>query len=143
MKALVHRAGRFRPAAIVLAIIFAAAARDQDEPRSIRAGAFTQAQAERGQKAFQSQCARCHEPDRFTGAFLEPWVGETALALYTVVRTTMPEDNPNSLRPQLVADVLAYLFSLNRYPAGDVELPATESGLKAVRIEAPNQPIQP
>jgi mono/diheme cytochrome c family protein len=124
----------------VVAICAGVAGGAQDEPRSIRGGAFTEAQAARGEKAFQSQCARCHEPDRFTGAFLEPWVGESALALYTVVRTTMPEDNPNSLRPQLVADVLAYLFSLNRYPAGGVELPATESGLKAVRIEAPIQP---
>jgi hypothetical protein len=74
---------------------------------STNAGAYTDAQADRGQKTFASQYARCHEPARFTNGFIEAWAGETAFAICDAVRITMPEDNPRSLRPQQYADVLA------------------------------------
>jgi S-disulfanyl-L-cysteine oxidoreductase SoxD len=127
-----------RLTAVVLSVTaMACAVFAQDAPTALSAGVYTEAQAGRGQKAFASQCARCHEPTRFTDGFMEAWTGETALALFDTIRTTMPEDNPKSLRPQQYADVLAYILSLNRYPAGTAELAATAAALKIIRIDAP------
>jgi S-disulfanyl-L-cysteine oxidoreductase SoxD len=127
---------------ILLGVLAAGAAARSQTAAAVSAGAYTEAQAGRGQKAFVSQCARCHEPTRFTDGFIEAWAGETAFALFDTIRTTMPEDNPKSLRPQQYADVLAYVFSLNQYPPGSAELPTTEAELKAIRIDAPKTPPQ-
>jgi mono/diheme cytochrome c family protein len=113
----------------------------QDGQTSSTAGVYTEEQAARGQKAYDSQCGRCHETARFTGeAFIEAWKGQPAYALFDSIRTTMPEDNPNSLRPQQYADIVAYLLKLNEFPAGSEELPATSVALKAVRLEFQKDP---
>ena len=52
----------------------------------------------------------------------------------------MPEDNPGSLERQEYVDLVAYIFSLNAYPAGAGDLPADDDGLKKVRIDAPPPP---
>jgi mono/diheme cytochrome c family protein len=99
-------------------------------------GVYTDAQAARGEQVFGSSCARCHSVEDFTGStFLLGWEARTALDLFRVLQMTMPEDNPGSLRRQDYADVVAYFFRANEFPAGDAELPADVEGLKLVRIE--------
>jgi hypothetical protein len=49
----------------------------------------------------------------------------------------MPEDNPGSLERQQYIDVLAYIFSLNAYPAGANDLPGDDDGLKKIKIDNP------
>ena len=110
----------------------------RDGQTTTTVGVYTEEQADRGRKAYDSQCARCHETARFTGeAFIEAWQGQPAYALFDSIRTTMPEDNPNSLRPQQYADIVAYLLKLTGFPAGSDELPATSAALKAVRLDPP------
>ena len=104
---------------------------------SLRDGVFTTAQAEQGAAIFEETCMRCHQPEQFTGpGFLDAWSGQTVDALFDVLRTTMPEDNPSSLKKREYAAILAFLFSLNGMPAGEADLPITTRKLKQIRIEA-------
>src|SRR5918993_1554373 len=94
--------------------------------RSVNAGVYTEQQAKRGAEVFDKNCSMCHDTPRFTGdAFLSAWVGKPLHGLFEVIRTTMPEDNPGSLKPQQYGDVVAYFLQLNKYPAGGEELQAT------------------
>ena len=106
--------------------------------RSVRDGVFTVAQAEKGAQVFEQVCMRCHQPEQFTGpGFIDAWAGQNADVLFEVIRTTMPEDNPSSLKKREYAAILAFLFRLNGIPAGETDLPSTARKLKQIRIEAP------
>ena len=54
----------------------------------------------------------------------------------------MPTDNPGRLSRGQYADILAYLFRLNGFPAGARELPNDDEGLKKIRIETPGRPSE-
>lgn len=96
-------------------------------------GAYTEAQAGRGQAVFRAVCAQCHVASLFAGAsFRRSWTGRPAFDLFELIRTRMPDDNPGRLRRQEYADVLAYLFKLNGVPAGAVELPADPDSLRRI-----------
>ena len=104
--------------------------------KSVNDGVFTTTQAERGQKVFGGTCTACHDTGRFTGSdFLKSWSGQPLNALFDLVKTTMPEDNPGSLQEQEYADVIAYLLSLNKYPSGQDELQGTNEAMKAILME--------
>ena len=60
-----------------------------------------------------------------------------ASALYGKISMDMPSSAPGSLMPEQYADVLAYLLSINKYPAGQAEIPKDGAGLKAVKMAAP------
>ena len=47
----------------------------------------------------------------------------------------MPKNDPGSLAPEDVADVMAYLLKMNQMPVGSAELPADADSLKKFRIE--------
>lgn len=111
--------------------------------RSVRQGVFTAAQADRGRRVFEDRCIACHQPDQYAGeGFMRSWTGQTADSLFDLLRTTMPQDNPGSLKPQAYADLLAYIFRLNGLPAGDTELKAVSAALRQVVIEGPDRPPQ-
>jgi mono/diheme cytochrome c family protein len=96
-------------------------------------GVYTAAQADRGEGVFKDQCASCHAPGDFTADdFLKKWTGKPLHALFDTVSTTMPMDNPGTLKPQQYADVIAYFLKLNKYPAGDEELKGSAEAMKAV-----------
>lgn len=106
--------------------------------RSTAAGVYTDAQARRGEQTFQVYCVSCHAPSDYTGdTFKLSWVSQSAFDLFESIRTQMPEDAPGSLQRQEYVDVVAYIFSLNKYPAGSAELPSDEAGLKKIKIDAP------
>ncbi|HXG89203.1 MAG TPA: cytochrome c [Vicinamibacterales bacterium] len=97
---------------------------------------YTAAQADRGQTIFKQSCTGCHETTRFTGAdFMTAWYGKPMHSLFEVMSTTMPEDNPGSLKPQQYADVLAYFLRLNKFPAGQVELKGSADAMKGIKID--------
>lgn len=103
--------------------------------KSARDGVYTRAQADRGRKIFGEKCAACHPLEAFTEpVFLAAWEGQTAHALFTSIRTTMPQENPAGLRRQEYADILAYLLHLNKLPTGSEELGATDDALKKILI---------
>ena len=47
----------------------------------------------------------------------------------------MPMDNPGSLPAENYADVMAYFFRLNKFPAAKTELKPEPEQLKIIRIE--------
>jgi hypothetical protein len=54
----------------------------------------------------------------------------------------MPADAPQTLSAQETADILAYVLSLNRCPAGEKELPSDAAALGQVRITSRPDPDQ-
>lgn len=106
--------------------------------KSARDGVYSAEQAGRGRKLFREKCASCHPLEFFTDStFLGTWSGQTAHALFTAIRTTMPQESPGVLKRQEYADVLAYLLQLNKLPAGSTELAASDDTLKKIVIVAP------
>lgn len=88
-------------------------------------GFYTEAQAERGQSVYKQVCAECHELQDFTNSeFRTEWEGSSLFALYENVRTTMPEENPGTLRREQYQDVVAYMLKLNSLPTGPNEFVA-------------------
>lgn len=122
----------------VIAQAGAPAATSDPKQKSLNDGVFTESQAERGATLFKNNCTSCHDSARFTGdIFIGNWSGQPLYSLFDLMRTTMPEDNPGALQHQQYADVLAYFFRLNGYPAGGDELQGDDEAMRAVRIEAP------
>lgn len=101
-------------------------------------GPYASAQADRGETMFGEICASCHTSSQFSGAaFARAWTGTTAYDFFTLLRTTMPYDNPGQLRREEYADVVAYVLRLNGLPAGPRDLPSDDEGLKRVKIDLP------
>ena len=116
---------------------------------SVWDGVFTEAQAARGQDVYTGACGLCHgrrlngapdDPDmRSTpplarARFLREWEGRSLAVLLAFTRLTMPEDNPGSLTDEEYVDVIAYMLSVGRMPAGDGELPTDSRRLAHVLI---------
>ena len=115
-------------------------------PASVTAGVYTADQAKRGQSAYNDSCAKCHLDDLSGGAtspplkgdeFLSNWKNKSLGALFDEVRMTMPFDSPGSLTPAQYADVLAFVLSANKFPAGDKDLDKDPAPMQQIKIEAP------
>ncbi len=97
---------------------------------------FTVEQVQRGIKLYELHCAECHMPEQFTmDIFINTWNGRYLFEIYELIRTTMPYENPGRLSKKEVANVLAYILSLNDLQAGKSDLPTNSTTLKQIRIE--------
>jgi mono/diheme cytochrome c family protein len=114
-------------------------------PSSVWGGAYTEPQARRGEAVYRQECASCHgsaltggeEAGALAGpVFTANWNGVTVGDLFDRTRMSMPQNRPGRLTRQQMADVLAYIFSMNRFPAGKTELPRESERLKMIRFEA-------
>jgi len=126
--------------------LLGAAVRAQSPATSVTAGVYSAAQAKRGQGVYNDSCAKCHLEDLSGGAtspplqgaeFLGNWKGKTLGAFFDEVRMTMPFDSPGSLTPAQYADVVAYVLSANKFPAGEKDLDKEPAPLQNIKIEAP------
>ena len=107
-------------------------------PKSVKAGVYTAAQADRGQALFRSKCASCHAPNRFTDdLFYTSFAGKPLWEMFDVISDTMPEEAPGTLKPEEYVDVMAYLLKLNSFPTGDTELPVGKDALSAIVMVKP------
>lgn len=91
------------------------------EERTINDGVYTDAQAAAGEALYQRNCLTCHDKKYFRPV-LKTWSGQPLGALYTMMSSAMPQSNPGSLPRKDYVDILAYILSLNRYPAGETKL---------------------
>jgi alcohol dehydrogenase (cytochrome c) len=107
--------------------------------RTVAAGVFSTAQAERGRAVYAESCAACHGagfapaqgvPPVQGAAFLANWKGRTLADLMAKVRT-MPPGAANSISDADRLAVTAYLLQANGFPAGAV-LPADDAALRAI-----------
>jgi mono/diheme cytochrome c family protein len=109
-------------------------------------GLYTEAQAKRGEETYGKACASCHGADlagdgqtpSLTGKDFDlQWSDMPLSDLFDRIRATMPADNPGSLKPAEVADVIAFILNKAKLPAGATELPADMAALKQVKYAAP------
>ncbi len=114
------------------------------ESRSVWDGVYTEEQAKRGEPVYQKECAACHgdmltggesAPPLTGGAFQANWNGLTLGDLFDRMRKTMPQTSPGRLTRQQNADVLAFMLSINKFPAGKTELYRQSEMLKEIRFE--------
>src|SRR3954468_16717213 len=99
-------------------------------------GVYTSAQAARGKNVYAGSCRACHTAQSHTGETFETfWRGKQLSDLFSFVNTRMPKNDPGSLAVDDVADVVAYLLSMNTMPAGKRELYPNADSLKQYRIE--------
>jgi mono/diheme cytochrome c family protein len=117
----------------------------QEPTKSVWDGVYTEEQAKRGQPLYAEQCASCHGPELMggemapplaTGDFLSGWDGLTVGDLFERIRVSMPQNAPGSLSGQQNADILAFILSANKFPAGDTELSSNGMVLKTIKFEA-------
>ena len=96
-------------------------------------GIYTTAQAQRGDVLYGEQCVKCHgeikqlTPDMAAlladHTFRARWKGRALGELFKMIQVEMPQEAPGSLSDQQTADLVAFILSGNRRPAGDVPLP--------------------
>lgn len=127
--------------ALGLWIVAATGVRAQDTPR-IWQGVFTDAQAVRGKKEFESACIRCHGGD-LAGVsapalkgdrFLQSFGNGSIDQLFGKIRDTMPPNFGTSISDDAKIDVVSYILQTNGYPAGGRELPKSGDDLTGTLI---------
>ena len=109
---------------------------------SVLGGVYTEAQAMRGASVYADNCAMCHGADLSGSDPIPPLLGaafagnwKTVGDLFDKTLTSMPAFAPGSLTPEQTADVLAYVFSANKCPAGEAELAADAAPLQKIMVE--------
>jgi mono/diheme cytochrome c family protein len=114
---------------------------------TVTSGVYTSGQAMRGQAIYVDSCAKCHIEDLSGGKdspplvgddFLGGWKGKSVGDLFDEVRMTMPFDSPGKLTAEQYSDVIAYIFSANKFPAGDKELDHDTAPLQKIQIVKPS-----
>jgi mono/diheme cytochrome c family protein len=126
----------------VLAIALSA----RGQTKSVWEGVYTEAQAKRGEALYLERCVICHGATFMggtdgAGALLGPtfngnWNGVPLDQMLDRVRATMPMDKPATLSRQQTADALAFIFSINKIPAGQAELPRQAEMLNLIQYKA-------
>jgi mono/diheme cytochrome c family protein len=136
-------------AASVFLAAMAAVARPAQEPETTRTvwdGVYNEAQSKRGLGLYGEHCARCHSENLGGGesatalvgdSFESGWNGLSVGDLSERIRISMPQDKPGSLSRQQVADVLAYIFEVNKFPKGEKELDRQLQVLKTIKLVMP------
>jgi mono/diheme cytochrome c family protein len=120
------------------------AARSTTAPqsRSVQGGVYTETQAKRGMDVYDQECVTCHGPNLTGGEsgpalvgsdFIANWSDKSVGDLFERTRIDMPKDSPGRLSRQQYADVIAYILSANKYPAGDGELEHDTATLQKIR----------
>lgn len=125
---------------------FQARAQEAAGSRSIQDQVYSAEQAEAGQAVFEERCYICHVPEQFVGAaYMDGWATQSADDFIEFVRTSMPEDNPGSLKRSDYVAIFAYILSLNGIPAGETPLDEDSDVLKTLLIEGPfsSEPAAP
>lgn len=130
--------------ALIASSFFALRAQEPAESRSVWDGVYTEEQAKRGETVYKKECGACHgemltggesAPPLTGGSFQANWNGLTLGDLFDRIRKTMPQSKPGSLTRQQGSDVLAFMLSMNKFPAGKTELYRQSEMLKEIRFE--------
>src|SRR5262249_20875861 len=91
-------------------------------------------------------CGHCHRDDLAGGGseagapalkgpiFTFRWNDQPLSEMFLTIGTTMPQNAPDTLTPQTVADIIGFLLRSNEIPAGPAELEGTLAPLKAIMM---------
>jgi mono/diheme cytochrome c family protein len=109
-------------------------------------GVYTEAQAKRGDQTYAKACASCHAAD-LSGSgqapalgdadFNKEWDGQPLSDLFDRIHATMPADAPGTMKPEEVADVMAFIFARAHMPSGAGDLPSDSAALKSITYAPP------
>ena len=139
-----------RRAAIALAIVAAGLSvrvSPQAPRKTVWDGVYTADQATRGQALYKTHCGYCHRDDLIGGGseagapalkgpiFTIRWRDQPIADMFVTIGTTMPQNKPDTLTPQVVIDIVSFLLKSNNMPPGNAELPADLDALKTVFME--------
>lgn len=117
----------------------------QEAAGSTLDGVFTSAQARRGRRVYNQNCASCHGQQLRGGEmapgiagreFIVFWTELPVGSLFERIKVSMPEDGPGRLSDEEYTDVVAYILDRSDYPSGDTELPADKEALDRIMIVA-------
>jgi mono/diheme cytochrome c family protein len=132
--------------AIGLALLISAAMVFGQESASVWDGVYSPEQANQGKAVFSQNCQSCHQEGLvgklgtappLTGAqFKENWNSLTAGDIFKYINTSMPRGTTTRLSTEDTAKVLAYIFTVNGFPAGQKDLPSSETALQTIRFDA-------
>ncbi len=121
------------------------------ELKSQWSGIFTVEQATRGKAMYSDKCSSCHgddgegtamAPGLIDETFATAWNDQPLADVFDRIQKTMPQNAPDSLLPQETADILAFVLSQAKYPAGSQELPSNLLILKTYKFLAKNPAAQ-
>jgi mono/diheme cytochrome c family protein len=133
-------------AAALASFVVGTAAGGQDTRKTVWGGVYTEGQAERGGQLFKKNCGHCHRDDLAGGGseagapalkgpiFVFRWNGQPLAEMFLTIGTTMPQNAPDTLTPQTVADIVAFLLKSNDMPAGETELAPDVGALKEILL---------
>jgi cytochrome c len=113
---------------------------------SVWDGAYSEEQATRGKGEYEYNCASCHINDLAGDSiadvpplagddFMALWEGKPVKELLDFIKKNMPEDSKGSLDPKTYADITAYIFQVNKFPAGKDALGSDEQRMARTIIE--------
>jgi len=118
----------------------------QAPERTVWDGIYTVEQAQRGGKAYERACSRCHRenlageaavPPLIGAPFFDRWSNLSVHDLFFAIQITMSH-SPDLFAPsEMVADVVSYLLRANGIPAGANELPVSQDELRHILITEP------
>lgn len=95
------------------------------------------AQANHGEQVFTTTCAMCHQRSQFVGqTFADNWKDRRVSDLYTLIRSTMPLNNPGGLKDEDYLGVVEYLLKANQAAAGPDSLKSDTASLRSHKIAA-------
>ena len=110
-------------------------------PKSVWTGVYTAEQAARGAELYTSVCAECHGDDLegreraaalAGGAFAQRWDGASLKKLFERMEEMPPDDPQSRLAPKQYADILAFVLSANKIPAGTGPLVSDKDTLAGI-----------
>ena len=111
-------------------LLLAAPAAPMQTNKTVWDGAYTSAQATRGQAAYTINCSGCHGDDLagrnaakpLKGVeFMERWREYDLEPVFTIIKNYMPP-RTERLSDNMYLDILSYILQVNGFPAGTDEL---------------------
>lgn len=105
-----------------------------------QAGGFTAEQAEAGEQAYNTNCARCHgsqlegveAPGLAGHDVMQNW--DTAGGLYDFISVAMPPSAPGQLGSETYVNIVAYIMKFNGAQPGDTPLTDDPDQLYSVSL---------
>lgn len=113
------------------------------ETRTVWDGVYSEAQSTRGETVYAESCANCHgaalegidmSPALSGNTFSSNWNELTVGDLADRIRISMPADRPGTMPRAQIADVVAFMLKVNKFPVGTSDLPQDVPSLKQIRI---------
>ena len=130
----------------IVSLSIGAGMNGEAEASRIQGGPFTDEQATRGARLYEKACEGCHGPDLAGGkvvpgiageAFASEWTGRSLAELFERLDLSMPPEDPASVSPQEMVDILAHMLRANGWAAGNEPLLADTDVLENLVFQPP------